>query len=329
MTMDHDFHDEPREDSPVEPEPDLRPSVATPRVWTVFAAFVLALAVVFAVQVVVVIVLFAWQLANGAKIERLAEDLHELLTEPMIFIGLLLASQLVIGMAGILPALLSREPTRSRLGLTTPSLPFWGYPIIMLGSGIPFAIGLALYYALTLVMDADPTFEMFYKKITWPLAGPWILFVALAPGFMEELFFRGYMQRRLLQRWSPWTAILVTSALFAIFHLSPHAIVFALPLGIWLGFIAWRTNSVWLCVICHASINASGSIMNIGTHLAGWPEDPPIALSIPVGILVTVSFISSVWLLVRSRPAPMTTENAISTEARIAISGEDHLRMAE
>jgi membrane protease YdiL (CAAX protease family) len=329
MTTNYDFHDEPDEDAPIGPPPDSMASVATPRVWPVFLTFVLAVVAVLVIQVVLAIILVIWQLANGARIERVAEELPELLTEPMIFCWLLLSSQLVIGMAGILPALLSREPTLSRLGLTTLSLPFWGYPIVMLGSGIPYAIGLAFYYALREVMDLDRTFEMFYKKITWPLAGPWVLFVALAPGFMEELFFRGYMQRRLLQRWSPWTAILVTSALFALFHLSPHTILFAFPLGIWFGFIAWRTNSVWLCVICHAFINASGSIMNIGTYLAGWPEVPPIAISLPVGILMAGCFVCSIWLLIRSQPTPTAVAETIPTEAPIAISGADQLKMTE
>jgi membrane protease YdiL (CAAX protease family) len=313
MTTNYDFEDEPLEDSPVQPSPESAPNAAAPRVWTVFVAFVLAQVGIFAIQIVLIGAVIAWRVANGANIERLVEDLPELLSDPVTFIGLLLSSQLGIGVAAILPALLSREPTLSRLGLTAPSLPKWGYPIIMLGSGIPMAAGLALFYSLELVMAPDSMFDMFYKKITWAVAGPFVLFVSLAPGFIEEMFFRGYMQRRFLQRWSPWTAILVSSALFALMHVSPHTVLFAFPLGVWFGVIAWRTGSVWPCIVCHALVNAGGSIYEIGVQLAGLPENPPIAVCIPVGVLAIGGFIGSIWLLARSRPALATMEAAIPT----------------
>ena len=55
--------------------------------------------------------------------------------------------------------------------------------------------------------------------------------IALVPGFCEEVFFRGYMQRRLLQAWSPWSAILVTSLLFGVLHLNPAQSLFAFLFG--------------------------------------------------------------------------------------------------
>jgi membrane protease YdiL (CAAX protease family) len=312
MTTNFDFEDEDREDSPIEAALEPAPHVTPPRVWTVFVAFLLALVAVFAVQIVISTGLVVWQLVNGANLERLTEDLKELITEPAIFIGLLLASQLVIGTAAVLPALLSPEPTLSRLGLTTPALPIWGYPIIVLGSAIPAAVGWALYYALTLLMTADPTFEIFYQKVTWTMAGPVVLFIALAPGFLEEMFFRGYIQRRLLQRWSPWAAILVSSALFALVHLAPHTVLFAFPLGIWLGVVAWRTGSIWLCIACHAFVNAIASGFDIGAYLGAWPETPPIAAGIPAGVVAILCFIVSVWLLTRPRTGLAAVEIAPS-----------------
>jgi membrane protease YdiL (CAAX protease family) len=60
-----------------------------------------------------------------------------------------------------------------------------------------------------------------YERMTPVVAVPFVLFIAAFPGFNEELLFRGYIQRRLLARWSPWLAISVTSALFALMHVMP------------------------------------------------------------------------------------------------------------
>jgi membrane protease YdiL (CAAX protease family) len=325
MTTKDDFDDDAIEGGREEPTPESSSRVAAPpRVWPVFVVFPLALAVVLAVQIVLIVGLVIWHVANGANPERLfGADLMDLLTEPVAFIGLLLAGQLVMGAAAIVPAILSREPTLSRLGLTKPSLPIWGYPIIMLGSGIPWAAGMAFYFALGLVMTPDQSFEMFYKKITWPVAGPFLLFVALAPGFVEEMLFRGYIQRRLLKRWSPWAAILVSSALFALVHLAPHHVLYVFPIGIWLGVIAWRTESVWPCIACHALINASISIYATGHYLAGWPEIPPIAVCILFGGLAIGGFIGSIWLLARSRPVTANREDEIPTVTHISPANAD------
>jgi membrane protease YdiL (CAAX protease family) len=55
----------------------------------------------------------------------------------------------------------------------------------------------------------------------------------------------------------------VTALLFAVAHLNVIQAVFALPLGIWLGIMAWRTGSIWPGVLCHAVVNAVWNLVNI------------------------------------------------------------------
>jgi membrane protease YdiL (CAAX protease family) len=82
------------------------------------------------------------------------------------------------------------------------------------------------------------------------------LLVIGVPGIVEELLFRGYLQSRLLRRWPPVAAIALSTLLFAAAHMDPLHVVGVMPLGIWLGVVAWRTGSVWPAVLCHASNNA-------------------------------------------------------------------------
>ena len=61
----------------------------------------------------------------------------------------------------------------------------------------------------------------------------------------------------MLERWSPVWAIAATSFLFAVVHVQPHTVVAAFPLGLWLGFLAWRCDSIGPSILCHAFINGS------------------------------------------------------------------------
>jgi membrane protease YdiL (CAAX protease family) len=79
--------------------------------------------------------------------------------------------------------------------------------------------------------------------------------VAALPGVVEELMFRGYLQTRLAERLSPLWAILLSALVFSAAHLDVIHIIGVLPLGIWLGAVAWRAGSIWPAVICHAVNN--------------------------------------------------------------------------
>ena len=260
---------------------------ARPRVWTTFVALLAALGAIVVSQIIFGIALAVWCATNGGDLQNLAKELPDMLTKPLAFIALAMLSQLSFGLAAIIPARLSPEPTLSRLGLVSAKLPKWGFPVVMLSVIAPAALGLGLAHAVAWVIKPDPSVQKLYEQMTAGVAVPFILCIALAPGFVEEIMFRGYVQRRFLQRWSPWTAIGVSSLIFALMHITPHAIAFAFPIGVWLGAVAWRTGSVWPGILCHAFINGFWNIWQIGARLAGIPARLQIvtaAIVVAVGI---------------------------------------------
>ena len=109
---------------------------------------------------------------------------------------------------------------------------------------------------------------------------------------------RGYMQRRLLKRWAPWLAILVSSILFAVMHVTPHAISFAFPIGVWLGYVAWKTDSIWPTIFCHALINGTWNIVNVYSQLLEIPEQTQYVV---LGVLFVVGLVCFVfsWSVIR------------------------------
>jgi uncharacterized protein len=87
-----------------------------------------------------------------------------------------------------------------------------------------------------------------------------ILMVIAAP-VMEELIFRGIILDGLLKNYSPLKSILISSLLFGIVHLNPWQFVTALIIGIFSGWVYYKTRSLIPSIIIHASVNLSGFSM--------------------------------------------------------------------
>ncbi|MFN0018416.1 MAG: lysostaphin resistance A-like protein [Pirellulaceae bacterium] len=274
-----------------------------PRIWTVFAAFVAAFVGTIVLSIVGAVVVVVWYFANGGASGDLPAELPKFITQPAPFIFLAALSQLGIFVAAIIPAWLSPEPLIQRLGLIKPRLPLWQWPVLVIGGIIPFAFGMFCAIAVSWVIPADESVASLYEQMTPVMAIPFIFFIAIAPGFNEEMLFRGYMQRRLLARWNPWAAILVASFLFALLHIMPHPMALAFPVGIWLGVLAWRTESTWPGIVSHAAFNGLWNIYVIGSRLKYLPDPLPVWFHVLFFGIAGVCCLASIVLLVRMKPA--------------------------
>jgi membrane protease YdiL (CAAX protease family) len=80
--------------------------------------------------------------------------------------------------------------------------------------------------------------------------------VLLAP-LVEEIVFRGFFQGQLEQGYrDPTKAILFSSLLFTILHFNPWWSLQIYLLGVVLGYLAWRTGSIWPSFVIHAVNNS-------------------------------------------------------------------------
>jgi len=94
-----------------------------------------------------------------------------------------------------------------------------------------------------------------------------ILFGAvLLAGLFEEMLFRGFVQNSLEQHYGDVTrAVLWTAVLFAVIHFNPWWIVQIVLLGVFLGVMAWKSDSIVPGAIVHAINNGiSVAIINAG-----------------------------------------------------------------
>jgi sodium transport system permease protein len=78
-----------------------------------------------------------------------------------------------------------------------------------------------------------------------PALWSYFLVLSILPAAAEELAFRGFILTGLRRRLSPWGAILISSFLFALYHLNVFQAGPALVLGLVLGMLATRSDSVF------------------------------------------------------------------------------------
>ena len=85
--------------------------------------------------------------------------------------------------------------------------------------------------------------------------------VIIAP-FSEEVLFRGFLQQFLENHWKDVTkAVLITSLFFAAIHMNPGWVIQIYLLGIILGYLAWKTGSVFPGLILHSLNNGMALII--------------------------------------------------------------------
>ncbi len=138
--------------------------------------------------------------------------------------------------------------------------------------------------------------------------------MAIAPAICEEWFFRGYLLGSLRGRIPGWAAIGATGILFGLFHVFVSGGVGGvrlLPstlLGLVLGWICWRTKSVFPGMLLHATHN--GLLVLIGRYqddLAkvgiGVQEQQHLTILWLVGAAFGVAFGVAIILLATRRTA--------------------------
>jgi membrane protease YdiL (CAAX protease family) len=128
---------------------------------------------------------------------------------------------------------------------------------------------LAATFGLTILAQAAayliPPLPLFRESFDEPLLS-WQGFslvstvVLLAP-VGEELFFRGLVLHGYLTRYSRTAAVVASSILFAVFHLNVPQAAFALPIGLFCGWVFLRTGSLIPCIISHVLANLSATFL--------------------------------------------------------------------
>lgn len=160
-------------------------------------------------------------------------------------------------------------------------------PVVMLAS---WALGSVYLQLVPVPPESLNPFESMTRTAEGRLALT-VLAVGLAP-LLEELFFRGLVQRSLELRWGSARGIVGAAALFAAIHLQPWVLPLHLFLGLVFGFAVYATRSIWAGVVLHTANNIA-AVVGMGMEP---PADEAISTLWQTGV-TTEWWISLGWLL--------------------------------
>jgi membrane protease YdiL (CAAX protease family) len=115
---------------------------------------------------------------------------------------------------------------------------------------------LALGYALSWFAQDSTWIQEFAAMVGQPgrLPAALVSFAVLSP-LAEEVVFRGLLYAWLDGRWGPRVAMVGSGVAFGVVHQEPAYIAVALPLGLFFGWLRWRSNSLLPSLTGHAIEN--------------------------------------------------------------------------
>jgi len=80
--------------------------------------------------------------------------------------------------------------------------------------------------------------------------------IVIAAPILEELIFRGIILNGLLKQYSPFKSIIISSILFGFVHLNPWQFIGAFIIGLFSGWVYYKTKKLTLCILIHFVNNA-------------------------------------------------------------------------
>ncbi len=157
------------------------------------------------------------------------------------------------------------------------------------------------------------------------------LLVLMAP-VTEELVFRGIFQFGLVRNYGPKKGVLASSVCFGLFHAIPWQIPAAAITGILLGFVVYRTGSIFAGMTLHAVWNLlpllSVSLIQ-NSSLPGYTSTGNEVVHIPLYVLVPAAGI--LFLALREFYVRTASWDSAEQESddRLEIGGEEEMRSGD
>jgi membrane protease YdiL (CAAX protease family) len=146
------------------------------------------------------------------------------------------------------------ESRRKLVPLAPVSAKAWTWSLIAGGAGVVAAA--ALWTVMASIVRVPPNVLPDIRGLPLLTVIPLLIVSIVAAPLSEEIAFRGYAMGLLRRHFSPITALVVTSVLFAAAHLNqglyaPKLIVYFLA-GLTFGYVALRTGSLLPAMVVHS-----------------------------------------------------------------------------
>ncbi len=172
-----------------------------------------------------------------------------------IYSGLLITEFIIILIPNIIYLKVKKKSLKTSLRLNRISLKQVVYVVFITIFSYPIAIFLntLILTIINFTIDISPTTVPLPE--TFPSYIKSLLVIGLAPGICEEIMFRGSLLSA-YESLGPKKAILYSAILFGVFHLTILNLIGPIFLGIVLGIVAYKTNSIYASIIGHTLNNS-------------------------------------------------------------------------
>jgi ABC-2 type transport system permease protein/sodium transport system permease protein len=143
----------------------------------------------------------------------------------------------------------------------------------------------------------------------FPSVPIWLLLASfgLVPAVVEEFCFRGFLFGALRTTLTGWATVLVTAALFGVFHelLFPGRLLPTMLLGVLLGWVRLKTGSVYPGMLLHALHNCL--LLSIAYYrdalvARGWGVEEQQHLPMAWLVASAVAICVATWLMIAATP---------------------------
>lgn len=234
--------------------------------------------------------------------------------KPTNSVGLLVGH---VGQAGLIWWLLCRAGSRAE--------PLrWGsvkvlWPVLLLLVPLTLCVGLSLQPVAWLQLPSWGVEGGLKQAMQQPLLA--LLAIGVGAPVLEEALFRGILLPGLARNYGPTKAILQTSLLFGIIHFNPSQSLSAFLIGLFLGWLYVRTQSLWACILVHATNNiAAWMMLYRAVPGVNWQESVRDVsawgfAAIGAGMIGTAA---GIWYLRRLTPVAAAVAEPIEPEAALA-----------
>ena len=88
-----------------------------------------------------------------------------------------------------------------------------------------------------------------------------VIVVSVVPALCEETMFRGFIQKSFEFKLKPFWAALITAVFFGAYHFNPYGLIPLIGLGLYFGFAAYTSNSIFIPMILHFLNNFAAVIL--------------------------------------------------------------------
>lgn len=131
---------------------------------------------------------------------------------------------------------------------------FWGFITIIIAFALTMIIGfIYLFYTKT-----NPTTLSNIPDLQQLFSVPSLYLLVIIQPFCEEFFFRGFLLEKITKISGPGTAIILTSVLFGISHLTytyAYTALISVVLGVLLSLVVIKTKNLFSAIFAHTIIN--------------------------------------------------------------------------